>query len=203
MDYIESIEKGKYTVKIVRDEDSSSPREWDNLGTFVNFHSKYNIGDENEKTDFIEYMEQKFNFNEDYDDQQTYIDRMMEKFSEKHIVLPVYMYDHSGITINTTGFHCPWDSGQVGFIYVSKEKVRKEYGWKLITKKRIETIEHWLNNEIKILDQYLTGEVYGFEIEDENEDIIDSCYGFYGMDDVKAQALDIVDHLLESDKKEK
>ena len=28
--------------------------------------------------------------------------------------------------MNTCGFSCPWDSGQIGFIYVSKEKALKE-----------------------------------------------------------------------------
>ena len=29
------------------------------------------------------------------------------------IVQPLYLYDHGGITMNTTGFSCSWDSGQV------------------------------------------------------------------------------------------
>ena len=30
---------------------------------------------------------------------------------EGMVILPLYLYDHSGITMNTTGFSCPWDSG--------------------------------------------------------------------------------------------
>jgi hypothetical protein len=66
------------------------------------------------------------------------------------------------ITINTGGYSCPWDSGQVGFIYVSREKVREEYGWKVITKKREEKIVEILRDEVKTYDQYLTGDVYGY-----------------------------------------
>ena len=51
------------------------------------------------------------------------------------IVLPIYMYDHSGITISVNPFSCPWDSGQIGFIYISKEKARKEYSKKRLTAK--------------------------------------------------------------------
>jgi len=58
-----------------------------------------------------------------------------------HIILPLYLYDHSGITMNTTGFSCGWDSGQVGYIVMSYEKIRKEYNWKNITKKRRTQIE--------------------------------------------------------------
>ena len=31
--------------------------------------------------------------------------------------------------MNTTGFSCPWDSGQVGWIYATKQKFRDETGY--------------------------------------------------------------------------
>ena len=40
----------------------------------------------------------------------------------------LYLYDHSGITMSTGSFCDSWDSGQVGFIYVTKEDIEKEYG---------------------------------------------------------------------------
>lgn len=50
--------------------------------------------------------------------------------NEKDILLslPVYIYDHGGITINTTGFSCRYDSRQVGIIYMTKESFEKS-GW--------------------------------------------------------------------------
>lgn len=36
--------------------------------------------------------------------------------------------DHSGLAMQTTSFNDPWDSGQVGWIYVSKEDALKEFG---------------------------------------------------------------------------
>ena len=48
-------------------------------------------------------------------------ERLMKVISQKYLMLPLYLYDHSGITMNTTGFSCPWDSGQVGWIYAFKE----------------------------------------------------------------------------------
>ena len=32
-------------------------------------------------------------------------------------ILPLFLLDHSGLTISTSPFSCPWDSGQIGFIY--------------------------------------------------------------------------------------
>jgi hypothetical protein len=99
-----------------------------------------------------------------------------------YIILPLYLYDHSGITISTGPFSCPWDSGQIGYIYITKEKARKEYSWKYMTKSRIKRIINYLENEVETYDQYLTGDVYGYRISNEDDDHIDSCWGFYGHD---------------------
>lgn len=107
---------------------------------------------------------------------------------EHYIMLPLYLYDHSGITMSTGPFSCRWDSGQVGWIYVTKEQVRKEYGWKNLSKKRIETIEGYLKGEIEEYDRFLTGQVYGYDVTELGEckhcgtaieEDIDSCGGFY------------------------
>ncbi len=81
------------------------------------------------------------------------------------VILPLYLYDHSGITMNTTGFSCPWDSGQVGWVFVSKKKVREEYGVKRITESLVEKVTEILKGEVKTYDMYLTGELYEEEYE--------------------------------------
>jgi hypothetical protein len=166
--YDETTTFGNYNIRVMADSDPESPREWDNLGTMVCWHSRYNLGD--------------VDGNREYESPEAFLEEIGDA-----IVLPLYLYDHSGITMNTTGFSCPWDSGQVGFIYITLDKVRKEYGWKKITKKRREQIEKYLTGEVETYDMYLRGEVYGFNItrndEDGEEVDIDSCWGFYGYDD--------------------
>lgn len=51
--------------------------------------------------------------------------------SDKVAILPLYLYDHSGISMSTGSFigrapHAEWDSGCVGFIYLEKETAIKE-----------------------------------------------------------------------------
>ena len=150
------------TLKIKHDELSESPREWDNLGTMVCFHRRYTLGDKHD-----------FSTPDDFQDTVTH---------RNAVILPLYLYDHGGITIRTAPFSCPWDSGQVGWIYVSKEKIREEYSCKQITKDVIEKVEKVLEAEVKTYDQFLTGDVYGFVIEDEDGQDVDSCWGFYGYD---------------------
>ena len=122
------------------------------------------------------------------------------RFSTEYIALPVYLYDHSGVTISTSRFSCPWNSGFFGIIAVPLDKVRREYGWKNITAERRKRIEGYLQGEIETLDDYYTGEVFGYRItpEDDDTEELDSCWGFYGTDSLKemeAECRQIIDGL--------
>ena len=106
---------------------------------------------------------------------------------EGMVILPLYLYDHSGITMNTTGFSCPWDSGQVGWIYADKRRIEAEYG--KVTPETVEKACQVLEGEVKSYDYFLTGQCYGFQLFREDVEV-DSCWGFLGeirdvQDDVK------------------
>lgn len=161
--HYETIEYKGYNIQINQDDMAESPREWDNLGTIITFMRRdYGIGDNNKFSSSAQF-------------------RQWSK-REKVVCLPVYAYIHSGITINTGGFSCSWDSGQAGYIYVTYEKIRKEYGIKRVTKKYIDKVTRCLDLEIKTFDQYLTGDTYYYTIEDKEGDHLDSCGGFFGTD---------------------
>ena len=174
------IENEKYKLEIFDDLNPCSPREFDNLGTMVCFHRKYNLGDETElkSSDFSSWEE---------------LESYLYKEENALIAIPVFMYDHSGLWINTTGFSCPWDSGQVGYIYISKEKVRREYSCKRISKKLKEMIREMLCSEVDLYNDYLCGNVYGFTLTDKkNAEEINSSCGFYGTDYIENGIFDYV-----------
>ena len=174
---MESISYRGYEIEFSQDGLTEGPREWENLGTMVCFHRNYNLGD-------------KHNFSD--------ADDLREFLKENDcIYLPLYLYDHSGITMNTSGFSCPWDSGRVGIIYVEKEQVRKEFGWKRITQDRREKIYKTLRQEVKTYDQYLTGDVWGYSVEG-----VSSCYGFYGTEYMIEEAKSAIDYHIEKRRKE-
>ncbi len=52
---METIRKGNYELEILQDESPESPREWENLGTMICFHRRYNLGDKNDIIDFNDY----------------------------------------------------------------------------------------------------------------------------------------------------
>ena len=161
-------------IRLEADDDPLNPRkEWDNVGTMVCWHRRYNLGDEQPKEDPQDYM------------------RELE--DGRFVILPLYLYEHSGITISTGRFSCPWDSGQVGFIYCSLEKAIAEWGgttWDSLViygKEQMplrEVVARVLESEVKVYDDYLTGDVVGFVIEDWDGEQVDSCWGFFPDHDV-------------------
>jgi len=93
------------------------------------------------------------------------------------IILPLFLYDHSGITMSTGSFSCRFDSGQVGWIYASKAEIVKEYGD--ASKESFDRAKALLQSEVETYDLYLTGECYGYETY-EGESEVDNCGGYLG-----------------------
>lgn len=179
---METEEYKGYTIKIEPDEDPINPRtEWDNLGTMAAFHNRYDLGDKLESHGIDTEL-----FG-GWDEIEEHIRKKLKGF----IILPLYLYDHGGITMNTTGFSCNWDSGQVGFIYITAEKIRKEFSKQRISASLKKKITDNLRAEVKLYDQYLTGDVWGISaILDPDGDEVDdgSVWGFFGTEDCVAEA---------------
>jgi len=180
---MESIKYKGYEIKISQDECGENPREWDNVGTMVCFHKRYDLGDKDHgvnKDDFNSWDE---------------VEKHLRKELNAVIVLPLYLYDHGSLRMKVGSFqgllpqgHAEFDSGVVGFIFVSAEKVRKEYSVKRISKKTMNRVAQYLTGEIKTYDEYLSGAVYGYQVESDGLD--ESCWGFYGNDYEKSGLLD-------------
>jgi hypothetical protein len=172
-DYVSEKVIGDHKVRVFYENSPENPREWDNLGTMVCFHPRYNLGDKHS-----------------YDKRSELKNDIMEN-ENVHTILPLYLYDHSGITISTSPFSCQWDTTQVGFIFISKEKVKSEG----IDETKV---EEYLKNEVKTYDQYLRGEVYGYEIVKvttcdlgcEHEEFIESSYGYYDENECMETGVD-------------
>lgn len=219
MEAVETFSVGEdIEVRIIQDCDAESPREWDNLGIMACKHPRYNLGDEQIVCSGEEFMErlaieadpeteeikERVNQVLDYfyngwdkpDRLATKIadkylkDRIENSLDENYVILPLYLYDHSGLCMSTGRFSCPWDSGQVGWIYVKKDRVIAEFGkWDTDS---IEQTKRCLEREVETYSQFLEGDVYGYEIyrktEDGDEEFLDSCWGFFGFDFCKEEA---------------
>lgn len=196
----------EYLLKIERDDYSDDPRTWSNICSMVCWHRNYKLGDLHGFDNPDEFMQHLYldvtgkhwcDDHESDDWQDVY-----EELQKTNLVLikQINLYDHGGITVSTSSgypYNDRWDSGCVGFIYVTKKTIFKECSgiteenWK-------ERADKILEGEMETYDLYLSDEVYGYilikkvikqekcphcgevirEYEDEEE--VDSCWGFYG-----------------------
>lgn len=165
--------------EIVQDCDSCNPRtEWDNAGKLVCWGREV-TGDENPRVSPCEWLRE---FAASLVDAENPDLINVDAILAKHcVILPVYAYIHGGIVLNTGGFSCPWDSGQVGWIYATMDTVRKEWSGDR------EACERCLRAEIEEYSQYLAGDVWGYRVFDGDCEI-DSCWGFYGYDYCESEA---------------
>ena len=163
------------TVTIDQDEFAENPRDSDcNLGTMLYCHSRYVLGDKQCTPDNIQDA--------------------LESFGPDAVVLPLFLYDHSGITMNTTGFACPWYSGQVGYICVSHDTIREEYGE--VNDESIELATQCLQGEVETFDQYISGEVYCVKIDFPDGETETLC-GIFGWDYTQLEVRDMIDAALD------
>lgn len=168
---METISYKGYDIEIGYDSDPINPREDDNFGKMVCFHRRYTLGDKHEFT----------------------MESIKELINTKGVYFyPLFLYDHSGITMAIRPFSCPWDSGQVGVIYCTADTIREEFNVKRLNKTIIDKAKKIMQNEVKAYDQYLTGEIYYFNI----IGIDESGYGWYDKDDAIEEAKSVIDFRL-------
>lgn len=209
--HTDSLTRIMYRVTIDNDTDGESPRDWCNVSTMVCEHRRYNLGDSDGRDKAIAAVRESRDYRATWEDGTARDCYTFAKDGETHDVLdlhqpqdlwqavqwcsdivsqPLYLYDHSGISISTGGFSCPWDSGQVGFAFVTLAALREctmkpRAVW---TKRNRQWAIDCINGECETYDQYLRGDVYGYQVEvsplDDYESAdwehVDSCYGFFG-----------------------
>jgi hypothetical protein len=181
-------EKTGETLNIYPDEMGQSPREWDNLCKMVFFGNHRHLGDKHNVQ-----LDETFTSREDFMERGA---ELVTKQLDAAVCIPIHLYSHSGTSISTSysyPYNCRWDSGTIGFAVVTKEAIRNEYSVKRVTKKLIEKATSVAEAEVETLNQYISGEVYGFEVIDKDGKQIDSCWGFFGCEITTNGILDHVD----------
>ena len=146
-----------YTLKIIPDENPLNPRtDCDHLGIMLCWHRRYSLGD-----------------GHPYDTPQDFAESAAAK--DMFVCLPVYLLDHSGLYVSVNDFNDSWDSGQLGFIYCTKQDAQKWFNNTDVTE---DEIKKELTAEVEEYNDYLNGAWYGFLIEGLDGEVEDFCGGF-------------------------
>ena len=185
-------ELNTFTIKIYSDADPTSPREWDNLGTLIGFRGdRYSFWEETR--DFELFLrsvgvlpaeDAEYEQNEDGDGEDTETPTLeeslyMEKLKSECIWIPVEYHDYGS---GGGRFREDSDEEPMGAIYADLRDIKKWLGDEItkITPEIKERVTNILKGEIETLDNWTSGEVYGFVIENSAGDEEDSCWGFFG-----------------------
>lgn len=142
------MENKLYRLTIGIDNDPIDPREWENYTKIYCEHKSYNLPKEIEIDN--EYCESW----------EDVINEIQKKEKDIMLFKPIYMLDHSGISVSLQDYCDKWDSGQIGFIWTTKKLV-KEVG----LKPTIEEASKLLELEFKSWKRYIEGEIYSYCIE--------------------------------------
>jgi len=178
---VETFTVGALRVRIEPDEEPSDPRDADNLGTMICLHRHYQLGDPHEYR---------------AEDHAGWAD-LEQHILRDHpgaVVLPLYMMDHSGLSISTSDVtfrafdSAGWDWGRVGLTYADAASIRAEYGVRRIGRRLRERVEDLLRAEVEEYDRFLSGDAYCYAIEDPDGQVVDSCCGLLGLDHAVAEA---------------
>lgn len=150
---IRIVEYKGQNIKIFQDENSDSPNDWGNTDAFiVNEHRNFDVQRDGFKPRSI--------FNQ--------INRTNKFNYNGYFVFTLFAYIHSGVALSIYNsnypFNCKWDVSTTGFVLIKREKGT-------YSRKKAEIVAQGL---LKTWNDYLSGNVYGYQTEN------DSCYGYYG-----------------------
>ena len=157
----------KYEIR--QDVLAENPRESEcKIGHFSFAHRRYDLGDDDCRFNTYDY--------DGWDE----VKEMLIQEHGAYLLLEVSMIDHSDQRIYVGAPSCPWDSGQIGFAWMTKAEIIKLCG-KLDEEKAAEI----LTAEVERYNNWRNGDVYEAEILDEDGEIIDSFGGFTSEEEAK------------------
>lgn len=157
-------------LTIDHDSFAESPREWDNSWSLSCSHRKYDLGDEDCRLNVG-----------DYNSWEEYGEALREKYDIVELV-PLYMLDHSNLALSIVDFNDRWDSGQIGFAFLTAKNqndIANTYERSDLHELSLDL----LKDELSVYEGYLNGETYSIRVENVNTgEMIDNIGGFYGTD---------------------
>ena len=188
-------------AELVYDRDATNPREGDNLGTILIAPNKSHWV---ASSDGVVDTSIRLGNNSYEHWENLRREQLNLKKSDIAIAYPITKHEHDSISLSL-GYKSGWDYGVVGFVYVTKETLRKEYNVKRITKSIIERAETRLQSELNTLANWLNGDCYGWQIKEyaldddgldcEEVDTLDSCWGYLDQDYALAAMKDALNRL--------
>ena len=173
--------EARFELRTVQDENAEAPNEWGDDAVFlVTKNHRYFSVEAPEGWSLGRVCE-------------------MSKGDMKNFVaFPLYAYIHSGVALSLGQeypFNDQWDSCRIGYVVVKKAGFGTECDLREVAAGFVTT---W--------NQYLSGDVWGYQIVridtcdlgHTHEEVVESCYGFYGHEYCLSEGKIALDYFLDS-----
>jgi hypothetical protein len=156
-------------LQIFYEQEPESPLRLDDaIGRAYCWHRRYNLG----------------HADNPYAEPRELSEALAEEFGAKGselldagvVLVPLYLYDHSGLTMSTHPYSDPWDSGQVGWWVIKPAEVKEHFGGDR------DKARAYVDAEIRQYADYLEDDVYRYEITDASGTWESGAGNFYGSD---------------------
>jgi len=175
----------KPLLEIEHDSEPISPREDSNFGYFITVDRDYHSPDKHPELESI--VKRTGDQASDQADHMRLITEWIEERQEGLgtgsviKIYPVVKYEHSGVSYSlgsTSGF----DYSNNGFYIV----VAKTFA-ELVADNGMQDpeLEDAIKAEIELYNKYVNGEIYRFTLYDDKGEAVDSCSGFYDIEDIR------------------
>ena len=163
MNAIHTEEYKGFNIEIHQDVDSMPPDEWGDTGLFlVSGHPQIYI-----QHDLIKVDPRRHSFE---GKQKVKLPTNRRVYH----VFKLYGYSHSGEGLSLSNdhypFNCPWDGFYTGTVYASSKEFKTREKAREVAQS---LIEEW--------NDYLSGNVWGFQVFDNEDECVDSCWGYNGV----------------------
>jgi hypothetical protein len=179
-------ERNGFTVTIEYDQDCASPRDDESPSCkLVLAHRQYDLPNDASVNfgDFTGWAE------------------VAQHLRDEHgalYLLAVYMIDHSGVALRVSGGGNPfwedpgeWDSGQLGWAYITAETWRdctgREIFWPASQADQ-QRARELITADVEQYGAYLNGECFGYRVTDQYSKELDSCWGIIGYEWAEQEA---------------
>jgi hypothetical protein len=107
----------------------------------------------------------------DYDEGTAGFEAALREDYPEFRLVPVYGYEHGGLSLSLTPFSDPWDSGQAGIILIHKDDA-----------------DAAAQAELEEYTAYLNGHLYRWTLDDDENDLYEGAGGYLSIEDALEDA---------------
>jgi len=175
----------KFNYHVTVDQEPANPRKMNsNLCHMTLSHKRYDIGDPDQQFNTLDFC--------GWSEVQEWLKNEKNAF----VIVKVSATDHSSFHIYSGEPKDIWDSGSIGFAWMTRKELIENFGGD--DQKAIDEAIKAINDEINEYDRYLSGTFYLALIYNEGWEIVDSCGDFDSREEAEEWAKETIKELDEN-----